>query len=466
MKNYLVINAKSISGYAVKEAMFQEKKHLVVPVVMIVEGVLNGSHGPLLHTAEEFGKFPDSWNGIPAVINHPEKNGIPVSANDPEVLETYAVGVVFNTQANSTQLSAEIWLDEEKLGKVSNDTLVAVNKKKPIEVSVGVFTDDDPEEGEYDGIKYNAIARNHRPDHLALLPGAVGACSLEDGCGVRANKGKNKENVEVTLETAIQTLKESGLRVYSIVDNSEKGLVEKLDQLRDLVRSLNVYPTDGSSSEWNYLIEVYDSYLVYEKEGTGTTKYFKQNFAFNASTGAAEFVGEPAEVVKKVEYDVVTNKRIRTNFGKEKVNMCTPCVERKVNELIANKDSGFVETDRDMLQALSEAQLDKLVPKTIEVNKAVELSAADKAALDFGKAQLAERRAGFISTIQANTSKELWPDATLNEMNDDMLEKMSKSFVKEEGTDFSLNGNQGSLGANARTKKGVAPLLPAGIELK
>ena len=42
--------------YEVKYTVHQEKAHIVVPVVMIVEGVLPGSQGPLLHKAEEFGK--------------------------------------------------------------------------------------------------------------------------------------------------------------------------------------------------------------------------------------------------------------------------------------------------------------------------------------------------------------------------------------------------------------------------
>jgi hypothetical protein len=48
----------------------------------------------------------------------------------------------------------------------------------------------------FNGVKYEGIARNLRPDHLAILPDDKGACSLEDGCGVN-NTSKNwKDRLE------------------------------------------------------------------------------------------------------------------------------------------------------------------------------------------------------------------------------------------------------------------------------
>jgi len=72
---YSIVNNK-LAGYKVKLKTHQGKTHLIVPVTMIVEGILSGSHGPLLHLAEDFGKIPESWKGIPIVINHPKKDGV------------------------------------------------------------------------------------------------------------------------------------------------------------------------------------------------------------------------------------------------------------------------------------------------------------------------------------------------------------------------------------------------------
>ena len=102
-------------GYSSVERTYEGKKHIVIPVVMMVEGVRNGSHGPIMHRISELGKYPEAWNGIPVVINHPEIGGINVSANNPEIIETQAVGRVFNTTVKGEKLSAEAWLDIEKL---------------------------------------------------------------------------------------------------------------------------------------------------------------------------------------------------------------------------------------------------------------------------------------------------------------------------------------------------------------
>ena len=194
-ENYSIYKNKKESEYTIKTKVYQKRKHLVVPVTMMVEGVHSGSAGPLLHTIDELGRYPASWNGIPVMINHPSKDGSPISANSPELIDNECVGRVYNTFVEEKKLKANVWLDEAKLKEVSEDTYTCIIEKQPIEVSVGVFTDDENEEGEYNGETYEAIAHNHRPDHLALLPGGVGACSLEDGCGIRANK-KGGKNVE------------------------------------------------------------------------------------------------------------------------------------------------------------------------------------------------------------------------------------------------------------------------------
>jgi len=149
----------------------------VVPVVMMVEGVHNGSHGPLLHRIDDLGRFPASWDGIPITIDHPQENGVSISANSPGVIEREAVGRVYGTHVEGAKLKAEAWLDIERLRELRPEVLTYIQEKNPLDVSVGVFTDEEEETGFWNGEKYEAVAINHRPDHLALLPGGVGAKS-------------------------------------------------------------------------------------------------------------------------------------------------------------------------------------------------------------------------------------------------------------------------------------------------
>ena len=179
-------------GYEVKIKTHQGIPHLVVPVVMMVEGVHSGNHGPLLHKIDDLGKFPDSWNGIPVVVNHPEVDGINVSANSPDILDNVMVGRIYNTKVDDVKLRAEAWVNEAKLGEVFSDFIADIKEGNPIEVSTGMFVEEEDQEGLWHEENYIAIARNIRPDHLALLSEDIGACSIDDGCGIRNNKEGDK----------------------------------------------------------------------------------------------------------------------------------------------------------------------------------------------------------------------------------------------------------------------------------
>jgi hypothetical protein len=161
------------------------------------------------------------------------------------------------------------------------------------------------------------------------------------------------------------------------------------------------------------------------------------------------------------------NKKEETKMAK---NECPKCLE-KINKLLANKESGFDETDRVWLEVLDEKALDKaIIPKVIEKEKIVEktvevnkLSAEDQAALAFGKKQMKERKEKMIKGIQANTDK-VWTDEKLGKMDEDTLEGIYKSVVKEEVPkgNYFLNGD----GFNANTEGEVEPLLNSELRAK
>jgi hypothetical protein len=162
---------------------------------MLVPGVLPGSKGPLLYPPDEIRKSPEDWNHIPIVVYHPMKDGKPVSARSPSILSKHGVGIVFHARTDGKDiLKSEGWLDVEATRRVDKSVLDSVQLGKPIELSTGLFVDDEPApEGaifnDHRGSrKYVGIARNYKPDHLAILPSGKGACSLADGCGVLINE--------------------------------------------------------------------------------------------------------------------------------------------------------------------------------------------------------------------------------------------------------------------------------------
>jgi hypothetical protein len=71
-----------------------DNEYLVCPTVLICEGVHNGVYYP----PEELSKFPDSWNGRPVVINHPDLMGKSITDNSPaRGITVTGVGLPFNT---------------------------------------------------------------------------------------------------------------------------------------------------------------------------------------------------------------------------------------------------------------------------------------------------------------------------------------------------------------------------------
>lgn len=174
---------------------FEGKQYLVVPCVMLTEGVHTGSMGSLYYPSQELSKIPSIWNSKPVVVYHPQFNGQSVSACDPIILEKYRIGELFNTKWEDGKLKTECWIDEEKTKQVDIRVLETIQNGKMMEVSTGLFTDNENAEGEWNGEKYQAIARNYRPDHLAILPDLKGACSIEDGAGLLRNISQlNKAN--------------------------------------------------------------------------------------------------------------------------------------------------------------------------------------------------------------------------------------------------------------------------------
>jgi len=193
---------------------FQGKEYLVVPVIALVEGVLQGMNAdvPELALAEEFGRAPESWNGRPLVMNHPTINNVPVSANSPAILEEYAFGQLFNTVLDGTKLKTEAWIDlarVEELGGEVADTVERLRAGKDVEVSTGLFAGAEKVSGYYNNKAYYAIWRGVIPDHLAFLSeGTLGACSIADGCGApRVNAQRPTTWQEYSMTTKLNTSK-------------------------------------------------------------------------------------------------------------------------------------------------------------------------------------------------------------------------------------------------------------------
>lgn len=201
---------------------------IVAPMVMVKEGVLNGN----LVLAEEFGRYVEAWNGIPVTLGHPMENGVHVSANSPKFDKELTIGRVYNAvmSGDGKSLKGEAWIDLEKVKMMGGDATTAVQRLEEgqlIDVSTSYFSDIEPGRGERFGQKFDAIIRNIRPDHLAVLLDEEGACSLDDGCGIPRNQKTREEEVFVEVEDVVKIVKTENAPILSVLSAVARKVLGK-----------------------------------------------------------------------------------------------------------------------------------------------------------------------------------------------------------------------------------------------
>lgn len=270
-----------VGGVNTRYETFEGKRYKVVPTVMLTEGVHDGSQGPLYYPGSEIGKNPSVWNYKPIVLYHPVLNGAGVSACDPDVLERQKVGLLFRSGYDG-RLTTESWLDEAKLKVLDNRVLEAIEQGKTVEVSTGLYHDPEMTAGVWNGEPYNGVVHNILPDHLAILPDQVGACSVADGAGLLRNAG------------------------------DELSFEQIRDQIRDLIRAKSKETSTGlmEDCEYCYVCDVYKSYAIYEK-GNATYKV-----SYKVRNGKVQLEGLPETVTKVVSYVAASGSPLANEAGK------------------------------------------------------------------------------------------------------------------------------------------------------
>lgn len=205
----LIANLKATAAKRIK---FLGRDYLIARMTLIKSGVLNGSQGPLFYPSEELAASVDAWNGMPILLNHPTAG----SGRSPAVFNEFGLGTVYQAEVVGHALVAEGWFDIERCNNVAPGLILRIEQGQPVELSTGLKVAAEVSAGEFNGVEYTAIARNYRPDHLAILPTAVGACSVLDGCGV--NNELSHEQIRSQLYSALRDRKPANEVDCYIVD--------------------------------------------------------------------------------------------------------------------------------------------------------------------------------------------------------------------------------------------------------
>lgn len=192
----------------IKYTFIDGKEYIVAPMTTIVPGVLNGSKGALYYPPDEIKRNVREWDNIPITVYHPDVAGRHASASEPGVMERQGIGFLAKSEYKG-KLVHEGYFDIERTKIVDNRILEALETGQAIELSTGLFTENEPAipGANYNGKGYDYIARNYKPDHLAILPDQIGACSILDGCGVLVNSFfvDHLESSKMEIETTDNT---------------------------------------------------------------------------------------------------------------------------------------------------------------------------------------------------------------------------------------------------------------------
>jgi len=329
---------------AIRHETLDGKEYVVAPVAMLTVGVHNGSGGPLLYDEDQLKKHPSVWNMKPVVVYHPTKNGASVTACSKEVLESQAVGFLMNSFFNG-KLRSEVWIDTTKADKVDKRVIEALEKNQKMEVSTGLFVDRVGDVGEWEGKSYTAKAINFRPDHLALLPDKVGACSIADGAGL-LQLNEQAEVAGIELDRLMQTSFENARRI--IGNALSHGSIRKVLD----VAGKEKYGDNA------FVFDVFSDFVIYEQDG----KLWKTNYEMDNDT--PKLIGKWKRVQQITEFRSMDGKPTSNQLLKDKESI--PMTKQEtINTLIDNENSVFDEDDREFLEEQTEDKLQKF----LDVNK-------------------------------------------------------------------------------------------------
>lgn len=303
----------------VRRETYMGREHYVVPAVLVRSKVLQNNLGRTFLPAEDITpEWAEQANGTPAVADHPG-----TSARQPDVMNKLGVGFLYRARAQNGALKADVFLDPARAGDVADLQVVLdkLDRGEKVEVSTGfpVVIDETP--GVHNGAEYDLVIHPAGFDHLAVFAEAIGACSVEDGCGLAANKaeGCGCENVDpepVDLP-APPELPEAAIRNSAWRGFFAKALAlfgwapaenESDEDRRNMLRSALI-ERFGADDRWLFVDSVFseDGLVVFEIESRsgGESGLFRTEFEIDEN--GAVTLGEAEEVRRVTTFEPVAN---------------------------------------------------------------------------------------------------------------------------------------------------------------
>lgn len=333
----------------------------------------------VLYPGKELRKGVASLNGRIAPIGHPKNDaGQYISANSADALLTSYAGIVCKNARHEggrtlTDLHINVAMANAhpKGAEVVRWCEAALNGEQPdpMHVSTGLVANMIESPGESRGKPYDRIATDIRYDHLAVLPGARGAATPDDGVGM-FNDGEGNTSPVATLELkdGPEDRRFEGLMgwVRKLLTNSSELSFSQIE------RGLQTGLPDGA---WTR--EVFPRYAIWS-DGQG--RMFRQNYTVSAD-GSVAWADSPEEVREERSYEPVANQSKDVTM-KELIIMALNAAGVDVSKLTTDSAllSAYNQLVGNAAKAPIESQLSAVNAELTTLKTAAQ--AADAAALE------------------------------------------------------------------------------------
>jgi hypothetical protein len=213
-------DARTLFTNQAKSISKDGKSYLVVPGVPVREQVMN----TYLLPASEI--HPEDWDGTPISIRHARKNNGSVQVEHPDVP---IIGHLTNTSWDDSnkRMLADYWIDEAEAMRWPEGQVIlgSIKNGQMLETSTAYWADEQYTPGVFNGKSYQTVHRNPKRDHIAIFPDSqIGACSIQDGCGVNRNMQHNGD-CQCMRHNVTGNLPEEGKALWEKVyeANKDKG---------------------------------------------------------------------------------------------------------------------------------------------------------------------------------------------------------------------------------------------------
>lgn len=432
-RRYVEFRCLSDVSAEISKGVLEGHEHLIIPVVMLIgDTVIQASNAPTpdyIPADVIESSLVTAWNGRPVTDGHPKRKNRAVSANDPEMLSAYRMGVLFDTRFEDNKLKTNAWIDPERAKELGGDAQLAIDKLtsgESIDVSVGVIVETEERSGiSPDGTKYGAVWVEMDGDHLAFLPSSEGACSRSMGCGAPriAESIREENHMAVETQVPVSTPAPVPIAVDPVVQVSERKdffsrLLSKFrpamifddgqgdDELREILMTalkkvepaLDWIPCVYPSSKVVIYMTIVTTLGSYE----WIFKYWRRTYELSADGKSATLNNDAIEIRPKRVWETVddnvtisdsdSNEPVTTAAERHtqlratcncqqsqtpegRIETMSVTDERKnaIDGLIAAKK--FTEADRKGLEALSEDGIKALTTPAVEPEPVVAATA-------------------------------------------------------------------------------------------